>query len=351
MDCNNVLSLAGLACTMLFLSSPPSTAQTSALELDKNVDLGRSVVQQIYVAADHKIYALQPSQHRIAIFSPEGSVISQIGMIGQEPGSFYYPLDFSVSGKEILVLEADDKRVQALTFAGRSLAQFSLPHQSNSITASPNGNICVADPFDSGLVSIYDIHGTRLRSFGEKLDFSEIYGSRHKSLDHEYKYGINRVLITTDASGNIYAAFIGVPLIREYASSGALLHEWKYPEQLYSQITRHIGDTLSISNSERFAEDGIPIPRIATGIVFDEERQLLLVTADWDGPHLLSLDVQTGHYEDQTLNDPHMHLSHVAITQGTHELVALMNKSGKETMRLYLKKYTSTSHQPERNTR
>ena len=76
---------------------------------------------------------------------------------------------------------------------------------------------------DKAIISVYDIAGERIFSFGKLIDNSDLQMSRILSLAY----------IEKDDNDNLYLAFIQSPFIRKYSSSGQLLWEknlMQYPE-------------------------------------------------------------------------------------------------------------------------
>jgi hypothetical protein len=325
---------------LLLLSCLHVGGQTQDIELQRSQELDPVGIQRAYIDHQGTVYALEETFHRIAVFDSNGMFKGQIGSIGQHRGEFYYPDDMAEAANgDLYVLEPDDRRVQATSTSGHFFLEFPIRHQANAIVVNSKRHVLLADPYERGLISEYDEHGVFLKSFGDKLSFSQVYGPQHRQLDRQYIHGINRVLLAVGRQDEVFVAFIGAPIIREYAPSGTLRHEWTYPDQLAQSITHQISNTLTVPTSEKFAEDGLAIPSFANGIAYDADRQGLWVAVNWQSGHLLWVDPRQGKVkEDRLFQNPQMHLGRLTAPSGQGDLLALTWGWGRETTLLYILK-------------
>ena len=111
--------------------------------------------------------------HRVSVFSSEGSHLRSFGRVGENDGKFQFPkgIAFDSLGN-IVVADNNNHRVQVFDRNGNFLGKFgeqgSLDHQlSNPVGLSINGNgdINVADK-DNKLIKIFSSSGEYLRKFG-----------------------------------------------------------------------------------------------------------------------------------------------------------------------------------------
>ena len=111
--------------------------------------------------------------HRVSVFSSEGSHLRSFGRVGENDGKFQFPkgIAFDSLGN-IVVADNNNHRVQVFDRNGNFLSKFgeqgSLDHQlSNPVGLSINGNgdINVADK-DNKLIKIFSSSGEYLRKFG-----------------------------------------------------------------------------------------------------------------------------------------------------------------------------------------
>ena len=111
--------------------------------------------------------------HRVSVFSSEGSHLRSFGRVGENDGKFQFPkgIAFDSLGN-IVVADNNNHRVQVFDRNGNFLGKFgeqgSLDHQlSNPVALSINGNgdINVADK-DNKLIKIFSSSGEYLRKFG-----------------------------------------------------------------------------------------------------------------------------------------------------------------------------------------
>lgn len=127
--------------------------------------------------AAQRLFVLDSLRHRIAVFDPNGTLLSNLGESGIQNGQFNHPthlaLDASDAKGTLLVTDAMNFRVQAIDQKGRFLWKFGQVGNGTGDFAAPKGiasdsagHVYVVDAlFDA--VQIFDRQGQLLLAFGE----------------------------------------------------------------------------------------------------------------------------------------------------------------------------------------
>lgn len=76
------------------------------------------------IGPEGAVYVADAVNHRLQVFTPDGTLLRIMGGQGQEPGHFYYPYDLSIRGEDLYVVEYGGQRVQKLRLTGEPLAMF-----------------------------------------------------------------------------------------------------------------------------------------------------------------------------------------------------------------------------------
>ena len=123
-------------------------------------------------SAASRLYLTDTLQHRIYVLDLEGNIVTNFGGRGLEPGQFNYPTEIAVRGRELLVVDAMNFRVQTFTPEGVFVRSFGALGERTGALLRPKGlaldsegNIYVAD----GLletVQVFNQQGQLLYFFG-----------------------------------------------------------------------------------------------------------------------------------------------------------------------------------------
>ena len=121
----------------------------------------------------NEIAVTEFSNHRVSVFSSDGTHLRSFGNKGHKPGEFIHPtgITFDNNGN-IIVADCGNNRVQVFSGNGEFLTTFgeerSLGHQLKSpqgLSVTSNGNIIVADAGNK-LIDIFSPSGQIVRKFG-----------------------------------------------------------------------------------------------------------------------------------------------------------------------------------------
>lgn len=184
--------------------------------------LGFAPISQIAVDPEGRIWAPEATSDRIAIFSPDGTLLEEWGESGKGPGQFdftrgngdgYGTLAFAKDGS-FYVLDVGNRRVQQFDNQrrlvrswgswGNGPGEYADPV---GIAVAPDGSVWVLDDVRS-VVEHYTADGTVLGSFDPFMS-TPING------------GANSLAI--DAHGNLYVSGARPSQVYEFDSSGALI--------------------------------------------------------------------------------------------------------------------------------
>lgn len=110
-------------------------------------------VEGLGVDRDGRLYAADSVNHRIQVFSADGTFLRQYGHAGTQPGEMSYPYDIRIDAggrqfvcefgnSRIQVFDHDDRLVEVIGGAGAAPGMFNNPW---SIILDSQGNLLVAD--------------------------------------------------------------------------------------------------------------------------------------------------------------------------------------------------------------
>ena len=145
--------------------------------------------------------------HQVLNFTNSGTLIFQIGSIGQGTGQFYHPRAVAVDGLgRTLVADLGNSRVQILDGSGNFVSAFGHPtlysyEDETAVTSTPDGHIYVTDTlpdFSAERLSVFDSQGnlTFLRYFADAIQ------GKYQNLDFPSA-------VAVAADGSIYVNFSG----------------------------------------------------------------------------------------------------------------------------------------------
>src|SRR5205814_763358 len=97
-------------------------------------------IRAMALGPDGLLYVADACNHRIQVFTTEGTLVRLWGQAGNMPGELSYPYDvaFAPGSKPILyVIEFGNQRVQKFTAEGKSLGVWGGPGRTRGKLASP----------------------------------------------------------------------------------------------------------------------------------------------------------------------------------------------------------------------
>jgi DNA-binding beta-propeller fold protein YncE len=121
--------------------------------------------------AEGRIYVSDELSHCVWIFTPTGTLATQLGGLGDAPSRFRSPAGVAVGPKGgVYVADAGNRRVQVFDSIGNWVATWGGPEESlfvepEGIDVAPDGTVWVADA-GSALVRLFTPDGIPLFSFG-----------------------------------------------------------------------------------------------------------------------------------------------------------------------------------------
>ena len=127
----------------------------------------------------NEIAVTEAGNHRIQVFSSDGTYLRSFGREGDKQGELNFPIGiaFDKNG-HIIVVDSDNHRVQGFSEQGEFLSQFgaqeSLDHQLQDpygLSVDSDGNIIVADSGNK-LIKIFSPSGQFLRKIGGEGSFT-----------------------------------------------------------------------------------------------------------------------------------------------------------------------------------
>ncbi|MEM7801951.1 MAG: NHL repeat-containing protein, partial [Chloroflexota bacterium] len=136
--------------------------------------------RNVAVGADGQIFVADSGNHRIAVFSPDGSFDFAFGGEGIENGRFNDPWGLTLDDEFLYVADTWNNRVQKFTFDGEFVASFG---QSGSPESARDGGGLFYGPRDIALIEddrlmITDTGNHRVQIFDTEGTFIQGYGGQ-----------------------------------------------------------------------------------------------------------------------------------------------------------------------------
>ena len=128
----------------------------------------------------NEIAVTEVGNHRIQVFSSDGTYLRSFGKKGDKQGELNWPagIAFDVKNENILVVDSSNNRVQLFSEQGESLSKFggkgNLDHQlmnPHGLSVNSDGNIIVADSGNK-LVKVFSQSGQLLQKIGGEGSFT-----------------------------------------------------------------------------------------------------------------------------------------------------------------------------------
>ena len=132
----------------------------------------------VAVNEKNEIAVTETGNHRIQVFSSNGSHLRSFGKEGDKLGEFNQPTGIAFHNDNIIVADGDNHRVQLFSGQGEYLGQFggkgNLDHQlkfPHGLSIDSDGNIIVGDR-DNKLIKIFSAKGKLICKIGQEGSFT-----------------------------------------------------------------------------------------------------------------------------------------------------------------------------------
>ena len=194
----------------------------------------------VAVSREGKVYVVDQGNHRIQVFTTDGTYVSQWGDSGSANGQFSYPANVTVDGADnVYVVDSDNNRVQKFAGDGTYLTQWGTFGSGAGQFVGPWGvAVDVA-----GNVYVTDVAHGRVEKFTNTGAYLTQWASPHISygIGGDYPQGI-----AVDDSGNVYVVITNGggshPRVEKFAGDGIYLTQW---------------GSMGTGSGEFFSPDGI----------------------------------------------------------------------------------------------
>ncbi|HXA18662.1 MAG TPA: 6-bladed beta-propeller [Thermoanaerobaculia bacterium] len=267
--------ISGIGCAATISPAAFGQSFAKAEPLERVTLASQTGVLHKVISAGDRMYLLDTQNHQIHIFS--GTKATTVGQIGNGKGDLYQPFDFAVDeSQRIYVKDGGNSRIQMFDAQQHDMGSFPDNPKSLGLAVNARGEIFLGQPQLGSLISVYDTHGRTLRSFGAPVLPSVIYGARFKRFDG-YKTAFNRVRIATDESGNVWAAFVYLPLLYKFDALGHLLFQKRlqYPE--LDPVVASVGVQPPPPEYASMNFDGIQMTVVISDITYDRRSKTVFL--------------------------------------------------------------------------
>lgn len=112
-----------------------------------------------------EIYVTDTWRHKVYVLDAQGNVEKTIGKNGRDPGEFNYPTEVKLAGKDVLVVDSMNFRVQVFDRAGGFRYALTDLFRAKGIAVDSEGHIYVGDGI-TNRVQVFDEQGRLLYYFG-----------------------------------------------------------------------------------------------------------------------------------------------------------------------------------------
>ena len=213
------LTLCGVISTALCALAAGTSRPQGQPELSLNAKrrlftIAGTGVRGIKRGPDGRYYLL--TLHSVMVFEATGSKVGEIpapSANGKTVDALNYGEAFDVGADgRIYVADRGANALRVFTPAGTQVLSVSFPSPTG-IVALSGGEFAATTSTAAHLVSVYDMSGTELRTFGDPVDLAETAESNHY---------LSTARLAADAASNIYLAFtyFPEPTVRKYDRFG-----------------------------------------------------------------------------------------------------------------------------------
>jgi hypothetical protein len=242
------------------------------------LEVGVENIKKLLFQGD-RMFVLGWSEHEVVVGSGSDSTsLRRFGSIGNGKGEFYYPADLVIGPHGYLyVADSGNSRIQVLDPEGKLVSAFSDAPKSVGLAVDHEGLVYLGQPRTGSLVSVYGQDGRRVRSFGDLVLPSTVYGQGYLAKDEEYKIPMNRAWMTVDDDDNVWMAFLHYPLICKFSRDGRLLLKRTVDLSGLELLKKAVWQSPPPGGHASVKFDGIQITLITKDILFDPARKEIVV--------------------------------------------------------------------------
>lgn len=188
--------------------------------------------KEMIITNQRELIISDAGENQIILFDLDGNVMKRIGRKGQGPGELNSPYSLFAFGDTIVVYELGNNRIQYLSKNGEPLFDVKCKFDPGISTPAFNEKGEAFLPTggfrNKSLIRHFNSKGEELDAIGniegEGFDMFQMAAIRdafiEKKIPPSYK---NAILIRLSPSGDIYAIFQTLPLIKVYSPNGNLL--------------------------------------------------------------------------------------------------------------------------------
>lgn len=181
----------------------------------------------------------------------------------------------------------------------------------------------VSRPTGGHLVEVLDPHGERLRKFGTVPKVSDLYGPGVAEKDRVFGLFAGRGKISVDhSSGEVYVAYESAPFLDKYDGNGELMFRKQLPGEVAQRIVDEFRSKKRTPISHGYYGDGVSLPYVIPGVVFDPDRRQLYIFLQLDRCCVLVVDADGEPVRMLDVEDTHLLLQKPSIDRQNRTLIA-----------------------------
>lgn len=258
----------------------------------------------IHVDASGAVWISDRIDHRVLSVDPEGEELVSWGREGEGPGELQRPEGVAVSDNEVIVLDFQNRRVQAFGLDGEYLRSVPVPTQP-ALPASLNRRGEVAFSVggrDGSLIGFLNVEDGEVILMGEaraspptaisQIAIDEQVERREIPVEFQ-----NHVLPVVGDDGSIWVVVQSEGTVKRYGRDGEILWSTPLPEG----DVRQAHETF-FRRWEAEGLRGFPVPwTVSAGTAHEGELFLLLQTDEGGRSVLLRVEGETGVIESRIM--------------------------------------------------
>jgi hypothetical protein len=237
-------------------------------------------------AEDDRTLILDSRHHRL--LETRGKQQSFFGGIGNGADEFFYPTEMALDPEtgRLAIYDGGNLRIQLFDRSLRPAGRIALPEKVFGLSWWHQGHLLVGAPETGGLLAVFDESRRFAGTLGQLADPPQL-ATVHESVRELYRRATSRMRVATTAKGEVWVAFIHLPLIRRYSRRGELTLERPLDLDGLGVLTgyaRSVWDPSDQPASATFINiDGLQLALVVKDIAVHPGtgRPILLLGNDW----------------------------------------------------------------------